>query len=174
MSSFTSPVLFAIWGFYCDICDCHILPARTWTPALNVCTQLTHALSRKVLSLTKRKDKIYKTKIDNIKKSFRNYITIWNMGRNNNENKRTELIIIIIIIMTIIIIIIMSCRQHGYPWPSLATSLHRSSLLAGRQGYIPYPPRAAVCRFKLATPAFARPCDGVHKRTSLMSSSLLL
>ena len=24
--------------FYCDICDCHILPARAWTPALNVCT----------------------------------------------------------------------------------------------------------------------------------------
>ena len=24
--------------FYCDICDCHILPARMWTPALNVCT----------------------------------------------------------------------------------------------------------------------------------------
>ena len=38
MTSFTSPVLFPIWGFYCDICDCHILPARAWTPALNVCT----------------------------------------------------------------------------------------------------------------------------------------
>ena len=38
MTSFTSPVLFPIWGFYCDICDCHILPARLWTPALNVCT----------------------------------------------------------------------------------------------------------------------------------------
>ena len=29
MTSFTSPVIFPIWGFYCDICDCHILPART-------------------------------------------------------------------------------------------------------------------------------------------------
>ena len=28
MASFTSPVLFPIWCFYCDICDCHILPAR--------------------------------------------------------------------------------------------------------------------------------------------------
>ena len=28
MTSFTSPVTFLIWGFYCDICDCHILPAR--------------------------------------------------------------------------------------------------------------------------------------------------
>ena len=35
----------------------------------HVCTQLTHALSRKVLILTKPKGKIYKTK------SFRNYIT---------------------------------------------------------------------------------------------------
>ena len=24
--------------FYCDICDCHILPACVWIPALNVCT----------------------------------------------------------------------------------------------------------------------------------------
>ena len=37
MTSFTSPVLFPIRGFYYDICDCHILPARAWTPALNVC-----------------------------------------------------------------------------------------------------------------------------------------
>ena len=48
-----------------------------------------------------------------------------------------------------IIIIIMSCRQHGYPWPSLAISTKRSSLLVGPQGYIPYPHRAAVCRFEL-------------------------
>ena len=39
MTSFTSPpVSFSTWGFYCDICDCHILPERAWTPALNVCT----------------------------------------------------------------------------------------------------------------------------------------
>ena len=38
MTSFTSPVLFEIWGFYSDICDCYILPARTWTLALNACT----------------------------------------------------------------------------------------------------------------------------------------
>ena len=49
----------------------------------------------------------------------------------------------------IIIIIIMSCHEHGYPWPSLATPPNRSSLLVGPQGYIPYPHRAAVCRFKL-------------------------
>ena len=43
----------------------------------------------------------------------------------------------------------MSCRQHGYPLPSLATPPYCSSLLAGPQGYIPYPHRAAVCRFAL-------------------------
>ena len=59
---------FPIWGFYCDICDCHTRPACAWTPVLNVCTELTHALSWKVLSLTKLKGKIYKTKNDNIKK----------------------------------------------------------------------------------------------------------
>ncbi len=32
----------------------------------------------------------------------------------------------------------MSCHEHGYPWPSLATSPYHSSLLAGLQGYIPY------------------------------------
>ena len=59
------PQSFPIWGFYCDICDCHILPARAWTPALM--SAPIHALSRKILSLTKPKDKIYKTKNDNIK-----------------------------------------------------------------------------------------------------------
>ena len=28
----------------------------------------------------------------------------------------------------------MSCRKHGYPWPSLATSPYRSSPLVGLQG----------------------------------------
>ena len=59
------------------------------------------------------------------------------------------------------IIIILSRHQHGYPWPTLAT---RSSLLSGPQGYIPYPHWTAT----------ARPCEGVHRRTSLMISSLLL
>ena len=34
---FTSPVPFSIRSYYYDIWDCHILPARSWTPALNVC-----------------------------------------------------------------------------------------------------------------------------------------
>ena len=33
-----TPVTFPIWGFYYDIWDYHILRARAWTPALNVCT----------------------------------------------------------------------------------------------------------------------------------------
>ena len=41
----------------------------------------------------------------------------------------------------------MSCRQRGYPLPSLATSPYRSWPLAGLQGYIPYPHIAAVCMF---------------------------
>ena len=47
------------------------------------------------------------------------------------------------------IIIIMSCHQHGYPWPSLATPPYCSSLLAGPKGYFPYPDTASVCRFEL-------------------------
>ena len=46
-------------------------------------------------------------------------------------------------------VITLSCHQHRYPWPSLATPRYRSSLMAGPQGYIPYPHRAAVCRFEL-------------------------
>ena len=38
MTSFTSPVSFPIWGFYCHISDCHIHPARAGTPAFNVYT----------------------------------------------------------------------------------------------------------------------------------------
>ena len=66
--------------------------------------------------------------------------------------------------------IIMSCRQHGYPWPSLATSPYYSSPLAGLQGYILCPHIAAVCKFELVVLLLL----GVHRSTSLMSSSLLL
>ena len=67
LTSFTSPGL-SISGFYFDISEWHILPARAWTPALifhltNPCTK------RKVLSLIKPKGKIYKTK------SLGHYIT---------------------------------------------------------------------------------------------------
>ena len=45
--------------------------------------------------------------------------------------------------------IIMSCRPHGYPWPSLATFPYRSSPPAGLLGYILCPHIAAVCKFGL-------------------------
>ena len=49
----------------------------------------------------------------------------------------------------IYIYIIMACRQHGYPWLSLATPPCRSSLQASPHDYIPYTHRASVCWFKL-------------------------
>ena len=49
----------------------------------------------------------------------------------------------------IIIIIIKSCRQHGYPRPSLVTSPYPSSPPAGLQGYILCPHIVAVCEFEL-------------------------
>ena len=63
---------------------------------VNTCTQWVHLTNpctkRKVLSLTKPKGKIYKTKNDNIKKkSLLNYITIWTgtrMRRNGNFSAR--------------------------------------------------------------------------------------
>ena len=62
------PIPFFIWDFYFDISEWHILPARAWTPALML--HLTNPCAkRKVLSLTKPKGKIYKTK------SLGHYIT---------------------------------------------------------------------------------------------------
>ena len=43
----------------------------------------------------------------------------------------------------------MSCRQHGYSRPSLATFPYHSSPPAGPLGYIPCPHIAAVCKFGL-------------------------
>ena len=73
----------------------------------------------------------------------------------------------------IIIIIILLCHQHQYPWPSLATPPYRSSLLAGSQGYISI---LIELLFEGSSwsPCFARSCEGVHRRTSLMSLCLLL
>ena len=73
-----------------------------------------------------------------------------------------------------IIIIIISCHRHGYPWPSLATSPYRSSPLAGLQGLHPVSSNSCSMYVRAGRPAFARPYVGIHKSTSLMSSSLLL
>ena len=64
------------------------------------------------------------------------------------------------------IIIVMSCRRHGYPWPSLAPG--RSS------GLHPVSSHSCCMYVRVGRPAFARPYEGVHRSTSLMSSSLLL
>ena len=62
-------------------------------------------------------------------------------------------------------IIIMPYHGHGYPWPFLATSPYRFLLLAGPQGYTPYPHRATVCRFKLVillSLGYVKGSIGVH------------
>ena len=74
----------------------------------------------------------------------------------------------------IYIILILLHHQYGYSWPFLATLLYRPSFSASLQGYILYRHRAVVCRFFAGRPVFARPCEGVHRSKSLMSSSLLL
>ena len=65
----------------------------------------------------------------------------------------------------IIIIIIMSCRLNGYP-PLLP--IGRSSKLH------PVSSQSCCMYVRAGRPAFARPYVGVHRSTSLMSSSLLL
>ena len=74
----------------------------------------------------------------------------------------------------IIIIITMSCRRHGYPWPSLAPFPYRSSPLAGLQGHITYHHITAECMFELFVLLLPGHMWGIHRSVSLMSSSLLL
>ena len=69
----------------------------------------------------------------------------------------------------------VSNNIRDYPDPLSPLLPIVKSPLAGLQGYIPYPHRAAVCmHVQAGHPAFARPYVGVHRSTSLMSSSLLL
>ena len=65
-----TPVPIPIWHFYFDISEWHILSAHAWTPALML-HLINPCAKRKVLSVTKPKGKIYKTK------SLGNYIIIW-------------------------------------------------------------------------------------------------
>ena len=64
----------------------------------------------------------------------------------------------------------MSCWKHGYPWPSLATFPYRSS----PSGQHPVSSHSCWMYVCAGRPAFAQPCVGVHKSTSLMNSALLL
>ena len=73
-----------------------------------------------------------------------------------------------------VIIIIISCWQHGKP---LTLSRHSSlSFIAlGRSsGQQPVSSHSCWMYVRAGRPAFVRPCVGIHKSTSLMSSSLLL
>ena len=76
--------------------------------------------------------------------------------------------------LLIIIIIIISCWQHGYPWPSFATPPYRFIALGRSSGQQPVSSHSCWMYVRAGRPAFARPCVGIHKSTSLMSSSLLL
>ena len=70
----------------------------------------------------------------------------------------------------------MSCRWHGYPWPSPATSPCRSSPLAGVQGYIPYPHIAAECMFELVVlllPGHMWGSIGVHHLHMLLIAAVI-
>ena len=72
-------------------------------------------------------------------------------------------------IQVIIIIIILSCRQDRYPWLSLAT------FPSGRSsGLHPVSSHSCCLYVRAGLLALARPYVGVHRSTSLMSSSLLV
>ena len=64
-------------------------------------------------------------------------------------------------------IIIKSHWLQGFPKLSLFIRPNHASLLAGLQNNI-------QCPYSAGRPTLARSCVGVHRRTSLMSSSLLL
>ena len=85
-------VTITIWDFYFDICEWHILPACTWTPALML--HLTNPCAKqKVLSLTKPKGKIYKMKslshyiTADRAKNFWNYLscTLWLVSSSHSK-----------------------------------------------------------------------------------------
>ena len=89
----------------------------------------------------------------------------WISSNNNSKQHHKHQV------KTKIIIIIIMCRQHGFPWPSLATSPNRSSPLAGLH---PVSSKSCCAYVRAGRSAFARPYVGVHRSTSLMTSSLLL
>ena len=79
----------------------------------------------------------------------------------------------------IIIIIIMSCRQHGYPWHSLARHISLSYIAFGRSsGLHPVSSHSCCMYVRAGCPAFAWPYAGsigVHHWwvRSCFSSSVL-
>ena len=68
----------------------------------------------------------------------------------------------------------MSCRYHGYPL-TLSHHFSLSFIASGRSsGLHPVSSHSCCMYVRTGRPAFARPYVGVHRSTSLMSSSLLL
>ena len=70
-------------------------------------------------------------------------------------------------------------NHHVFPSAQISLTLSRHSSLStiapGRSSGIHLVSAQSCCMLVLAGhPAFDRPCEGVHRRTSLMSSSLLL
>ena len=73
-----------------------------------------------------------------------------------------------------ICIYISSSSSYRADSTTLATPPHRSSPKVGLQDSTPYPHIAAECMFVLVVLLLHGHVWGVHKSTSLMSSSLLL
>ena len=68
----------------------------------------------------------------------------------------------------------LSCWQHGI-FPDPLSPLLLSFIALGRSsGQQPVSSHSCWMYVRAGRPAFARPCVGIHKSTSLMSSSLLL
>ena len=97
--------------------------------------------------------------------------TCYSLGQTNNLNT--------VIYFQVTIIFYHHHRHHVVlvAWISLTLSRHTSlSFIAlGRSsGQHPISSHSCWMYVRAGRPAFARPCVGIHKSTSLMSSSLLL
>ena len=79
-----------------------------------------------------------------------------------------------IYILYIYIYIIMSRYLHGYSWTFFATPPYRPLLSAWYSGLHPVSAQSCCIQVLTGRPAFTRPCEGVHRSTSLTSSSQLL
>ena len=64
------------------------------------------------------------------------------------------------------------CRLHRFPWASPASRPYHPSLSVSLPCYILYQYRDVVDRFEQDRPTLARQCEGFHRHSSLISSSL--
>ena len=123
-------LLLVFLSFFCNFDFFHWFhdKKQVWVMKL-----ITHTCFLSSFSLSFFSSPLYYTYIHTLSLSLSLYIYIY----------------IYIYVYIYIYIIIMSCRQHGYPWLSLATSPYYSSPPAGLLGYILCPHIAAVCKFGL-------------------------